>query len=339
MLNIIEYILFISLLICISCDSKRKDFISKEIQETGQRTVKGSLTAIDSVNLSKFNLYDASSIKMNKTHVFVKDTEDFKIVAIQKNDFDSHYTIDLQEGKGPREILQIQSFDVKDSTMVILDENQSKVLIFELPDIFKKEFTLEKVMPHRIRILNSKSFILFTPMVGSEFLFNRMNIHSESFSFFENVPSQHNPMVYEGFINTQDDNFYYAGYSEPMLKKYSSDGEIIYSVATIDNFDTEANYLESDDGAIMGYTPGALFSTSEFDIYQDYWLVLPYNNDDLSPTYLDIYDEKSGQYIGTVEGLKSGTTSLQIDNSYIYAISTNGKKFTLTRYKNDISFI
>ncbi len=248
-------------------------------------------------------------------------------------------TIDLKEGKGPQEILKLQSFDVTDTSMVILDERQNKILIFELPNIFIKEFTLKKeIIPHRIRLLNRNSYIIFAPWIGSEYLFSLMNVDREALLRFENVPPQHNPMVYEGFINTQNSNIYYAGYSEPLLKKYSSEGELLYSVATIDNFNTEANYMKSEGGAMMGYTPAAQYSTESFSIYQSYWVVIPYENGDQISTHLDIYNERNGHYLGTLEGLKPGTRSLQIDNEFIYAVSTNGKEFMLTRYKNDIQF-
>lgn len=339
-LNRFGTIVFISLLIFISCNEneEKKNFLSKEVQKTDQRTIKGSLAAIDSIDLAKFNIYDAYSIKMNQTHLFVKDSEDFKVVAISKDDFDSHYTIDIKEGKGPQEILHFQSFDVKDSLMVILDENYSKILTFKLPDIFIKEFTLQETTAHRIRILNSKSYILFTPIIGSKYLFNLMNINNKTLQRFENLPPQYNPMVYEGFINTQNDNIYYAGFSEPLLKKYASDGELAYSVATIDNFNTEANYLKTDGGAMMGYTPAAQFSTESFNIYQSYWIVIPYKNGDQISTNLDIYNEHNGHYLGSLEGLKPRTKDLQIDDTFIYAVSTDGEKFMLTRYKNDIQF-
>lgn len=145
-------------------------------------------------------------------------------------------------------------------------------------------------------------------------------------------------MVYEGFINTQNDNIFYAGFSEPLLKKYASDGKLAYSVATIDNFNTEANYMKSDGGAMMGYTPAAQFSTRSFNIYQSYWIVVSYKNGDQISTNLDIYNEHNGHYIGTLEGLKPRTKDLQVDDKFIYAVSTNGRKFMLTRYKNDIQF-
>lgn len=312
------------------------NFLSKEVQTTDQRTIKGALTAVDSVNLSKFNIYAAYSIKMNQTHLFVKDSEDFKVVAISKDDFENHYTIDIKEGKGPQEILHFQSFDVSDSSLVILDENYSKVLIFKLPDVFIKEFKLKEVMAHRIRILDNQSYIIFAPMIGSKYLFNLMNMNEGTLQRFGNIPAQHNPMVYEGFINTHNDNIYFAGYSEPLLKKYATEGELVYSVATIDNFNTEANYLQTDGGAMMGYTPAAQFSTRSFNIYQSYWVVVPYKNGDQVSTHLDIYNERNGHYLGTLEGLKPGTRSLQADDKFIYAVSTNGRKFTLTRYKNDI---
>ncbi len=331
-------IIFFSLLIFISCKEKKKNFLSKEVQKTDQRIIKGTLAAVDSVDLAEFNIYDAYSIKMNQTHLFVKDAKDFKIVAITKGDFDRHYTIGLKEGKGPKEILQLQSFDVTDSSLVILDERQDKILTFELPNVFIKEFKLKEVMAHRIRILNNKSYIIFAPMIGSKYLFNLMNINKGTLRRFENVPSQHNPLVYEGYINTQNNNIYYAGFSEPLLKKYSSDGELVYSVATIDNFNTEANYIKTDGGAMMGYTPAAQFSTEGFNIYQSYWIVIPHKNGDQISTHLDIYNEHNGHYIGTLDGLKPGTRSLQVDNKFIYAVSTNGEKFMLTRYKNDIQF-
>lgn len=336
MLNIIKVLVFIPLVVFVSCTEKRKKFISKKPQNIEKRIFKDTLSAIYDLNLSKLSLYNIGTLQINKTHIFISGEN--KIITIQKENFDNYLTINFSEGRGPQEILQLQSFDVTDSLMVILDERQNKVLTFKLPNSFIKEVTFKKLMPHRIRFLKRKSYVLFTPMIGSKHLFNIMNVDKGTLRRFENVPSKHNPMIYEGFINTHNDNIYYAGFSEPLLKKYSSDGDLLYSVSTIDNFNTVANYLKTEGGAIIGYTPAAQFSTNSFDIFNNYWLIIPFGKDNKPAVKLDIYDAENGKYIGSFAGLKPKTKVIRADDNYIYAISTNKGEYILTLYKNIIQF-
>lgn len=252
----------------LSCKKEKKKFTSKNPQSIESRTIKDTLTTVDSLNLSTLQLYDVRNIRLNTRRLFISGEK--KIVAITKDNFADYKTFHIDKGKGPQEILQLQSFDVSDSLLVVLDERQSKVLTYESNGEFIEEYTFIKLMPHRISIINSNSYVLFSPMIGMKYIFNVINVNKGTVHRFENIPSKHNPMVYEGIIEIQNSNLYYAGYSEPLLKKYSSKGELVYSVATIDNFNTEANYLRSEGKAMLGYTPGAQFSTVDFDISGKY---------------------------------------------------------------------
>ncbi|NGP87734.1 hypothetical protein [Fodinibius halophilus] len=318
----------------LSCKKEKKKFTNKSSQNIESRIVKGTLAAVDSLNLSKFQLYDVRNIRQNTSQLFISGEK--KIVAITKDNFSDYKTFHIAKGKGPQEILQLQSFDVVDSLLVVLDERQNKVLTYKPPGEFIEEHTFKKLMPHQIRIVNSNSYVLFSPMVGMKYIFNLVNVNNGTVHHFENVPSEHNPMLYEGIIEIQNSNLYYAGYSEPLLKKYSSEGELVYSVAIIDNFNTEANYLKSKGETMLGYAPGAQFSTVDFDISGKHILAISYGFDNEPNNIVDVYEELTGKYIRSLKGLKPKTIALSSDENHIYGISITQGKYILTLYKNSI---
>lgn len=336
--NVNKGIIFFSLLLLFACRKKHQKFTSRKLQPTDKRAHKDTLVPLDSLNLSKVDLYESGTLRINKTHLFVKGKD--KIVIISKDNFNKYKTIPFTKGKGPQEILQLKSFDVRDSQLVVLDERQNKVLTYSLPDVFKGENKFKKVMPHRIRILNRNSYLLFAP-ANSEYLFDEVNVKKGEVFRFGKLPPKHNLLVYEGNIEVQQNNIYYAGFSEPLLKKYSLDGELLYSVATIDNYDTEANYVKNEDSNIrmIGFTPAAQFSTAGFDIFSNYWFVIPYRLDNKLKGELDIYNKDSGKYLGTVDGLKPKTRKIRADDNFIYTISQSQGYYVLTRYKNTIQFL
>ncbi|MGD8747668.1 MAG: hypothetical protein PVI44_04320 [Balneolaceae bacterium] len=337
MWNVIKVTILLSLLLLFACKEKHKKFTSRKPQSIEKRAYKDTLVPLDSLNLSKVDLYESGTLRINKTHLFVKGKD--KIVIISKDNFDNHKTITFKKGKGPQEILQLESFDVRDSLLTVLDERQNKVLTYRLPNVFEGENKFNKVMPHRIRILNRNSYLLFAP-ASSEYLFNEVNTKKGEVFRFGKLPLNHNLLVFEGYIDVKNNNIYYAGFSEPMLKKYSLDGDLLYSVATIDNYDTEANYVKSEDGnnLMIGFTPAAQFSTAGFDIFNNYWFIIPYRLDNKLTGELDIYNKHSGKYLGTVDGLKARTRKIRADDNFIYAISQSQGDYVLTRYKNTIQF-
>ncbi len=332
-------------LIACSNQDKTDNFFEKEIQNKTQRTVKGSLAAMDSLRLSTFDVFNPGWLEENEKQLIIIDGD--KFVVFNKQNFDEHYTIDLAKGKGPNEVIGVNALDVKDSLIALVDANQMKVLIGKIPEMFGNEMVWEKIfeldakkVPHRINIIDSDSYLIFSKESGSEFSFNFINKKGVRINGFEKLPSTHDILLslkYQGFTEVNGNSIYYAGFAEPILKKYNLEGEIAYSISTIDNYNTEANYASSEgnEQAVYGYAPGALFSTRNFDIYKNYWFVIPASNEDFPLTYLDIYSTGNGKYRGSFR-LNNRAKFVQIDDQFIYIVFNINDEYFLKVYQNDI---
>jgi len=341
---------FIIIVFLISCSSQDKsvDFFKKEIQNKDQRTIKGSLTAVDSIKLSTLDIYNVYWLRMNENHLFISGGKQFNIV--NKKNFNEHYTINFAEGRGPDEVIGVNTLDVKDSLVALGDVNQRKVLIGKIPEIFKREIIWKKNLvldtkaaPNRISIIDPDTYLVFSRESSSEFSFNIIDKKGVRINGFEKLPSTHDlhdillSLKYQGYTMVHGNNIYYAGYAEPILKKYNLKGEMAYSVSTIDNYNTEANYMSSvgKQQSVYGYAPGTLFSTRDFDIHKNYWLVIPDSNGKDNFAYIDIYDEEHGVYIGSFT-LTNIPKFMRSDDRFIYVIETIQDELYLNVYKNDI---
>ncbi|MDZ7715095.1 MAG: hypothetical protein U5J95_02665 [Balneolaceae bacterium] len=148
---------------------------------------------------------------------------------------------------------------------------------------------------------------------------------------------QNNMLSYEGVISGQENKIYFAGYSEPIIKKIDSDGNIVFSKSTIDNYDTSANYAKTQSGDLsnnlLSYTPGALFSSLDLDVCDEHLFIIPHYNDDESFKYLDLYSSIDGKYLETYT-TDHFLTSLTVDSANVYAITVgDGTKF-ISKFDN-----
>ena len=324
---------------CSAHRPKRK-FLDKTPQKTHHRIVMGKLDPADSLNLATLGIYRPGWIRLNKTLLFISNNVgEYKIVALDKHDLKEDDSLNIHKGKGPGEMVNFMDFDVRDSLLVLVDENQRKMEFWKLPDVFLKEVVMPnpKVSPHRLQIISADRYLIFSPMYSSSFLFNVVNGKGDRVSEFAKIPANYNMFAYEGETRFVGKNMYYAGFSEPLLKKYTLTGRLDYSVSTIDNYNTTGNYVTIQGGtnAVMRYAPGALFSTPDFDVDKSYWYVLPAPNGDPKFTYMDIYKEESGDYLATFK-LRHFAVHVRVDNQFIYTIEKEKDNYLLTVYKNNI---
>lgn len=82
------------------------------------------------------------------------------------------------------------------------------------------------------------------------------------------------PFSTNGTIKTIKDTLYYVGGYDPYIKKYV-DGVKSYSRATIDNHDSSLNYITviSNDSRSTSLSPAAIFSSRDFDVKRDPFLL------------------------------------------------------------------
>ncbi len=247
------------------------------------------------------------------------------MVAIDKRDPASFRFIGAGKGQGPGEVSGFGDLAVDDQKIVFATRH--RVITWSKSGTLLRDMQVE-VGVRRIRPLASDLFILFAP-ASLDYLFNIIDGDGRVVSSFEMSGLESEAFLkYEGMIDVDERHVYYAGYSESLIRKYTLEGDWVYSVATIDNHLSEVNYVTSDlDGGrvAMGYTQTALYASLGIAVYGDYLLVQPApdrNQDVPDLLAFDVYDASNGQYLETYD-LSGLPDSFSVDDEYIYTVETD----------------
>ncbi len=306
-------------------DKAERDFFSKREQSKKGRTVTAQMQAIDSLNLSDYEVFRGSLIRIDNGRIYVSDGGLGKVVAIDKRDPTSFRFIGAGKGQGPGEVTGFSDFAVDDQKIVLASRH--RVITWSKSGTLSRDLRVE-LQVRRLRPLASDLFIILSP-ASLDYLFNIIDGDGGVVRSFERVGLESGASLkYEGRIDVDARHVYYAGYSESLIRKYTLEGDLVYSVATIDNHSSEVNYVTSDlaEGIVaMGYTQWALYATLGIAVYGDYLLVQPApdrNQDVPDLLAFDVYDASDGQYLETYS-LSGLPNSFAVDDDHIYTVETD----------------
>lgn len=314
-------------------------------QEIEQRSNKGILTVKDSLLLSeRYGILNASSLKMNGQILYIKDQAQQKIYAIDKHTLNHKASISISEGRGPRELTGLGSFDVASETVVISSINMQKIQTWNIDGSFRNEFRYKNLHPRRIRLNSNNNMVILSNFFfvdGERNLIQVINSDGKPVSSFGKVSEEnYSSLKAEGYMLIDEkDNVYYAGYSEHILKKWDPNGNLIYSIKSIDDYPGEANYatVEGGDQKVSGYLEHAYFNAVGTTLYKDKWIIIHGGiyNDESNHCMLDVYDRNNGQYLFTIE-LPYKTGHIAVDDQYLYALHTIKNEIYLVTYDIDL---
>ncbi len=282
-----------------------EDFLHKVPQTATERVVDSRLVATDSLRLSDYDVLTPRRILVDVDWIFVDDVGEGRILAVAKEDFETHRFIGRGTGEGPGEMSRFRGFDVLDGELVLANR-PGRLSRYT----FEGELVGELVIgqhPVRIAAVGDGAVAVLDPLNGDHLLtvVNATGGATGGQGMVPN-PAAELRMAWHlrsmGAIDYHDGHIYFAGFSESLIKKYSLDGELVYSVATIDNHSSELNYMESESESVIaaGYTEQALYSALNIRVYGRYSLVQPVRDDAGEVLrYLDAYDATTGKYEGS----------------------------------------
>lgn len=306
-------------------DQAESDFLSKREQVKKERNVTARMQAIDSLNLSDYEAFQGSLVRVDDHRIYVSDSDLGMVVAINKRNPTSYHLIGNGKGQGPGEVSGFSDFAVDEQHIVIASSN--RVITWSKSGALVQDMRVD-FRVRRLRPLAAYRFLIYTPSTVDH-LFNIVDGQGKVVRSFEKaVDDGFMGLKYEGEIDVDAGHVYYAGYSESLIKKYRLDGDLVYSFATIDNHPSEFNYTTSvagGDFVSMGYSPTAMFATLGIAVYGDYLLVHPapgMNQDVPDPLAFDVYDASDGQYLETYN-LSGFPHSFAVDDDHIYTIETD----------------
>ncbi len=321
--------------------TEKPDFLQKKSQKADKRNFEKNIVTVDSLKLSNYGLFGSGHMEITEDRLYVYDYESHKLVAFDKNDFTKKIEINFSKGKGPREFGGVNDLSVNQSKILLGDPDLKRLSIWQHPKKFQEVINLD-VDPHRVELMGQDRYLIYSTSFNTKYIFSILNSKGKVLRQFEQMPKNHNPLAYEGHIEVEDNHIYYAGHAEPVLKKYDAKGNLKYSVSTIDYYFTKANYVTPTGDSkqkLYTYSQYALFSSNEFDIYKDYWAVVPHSNDHSENVedfyYLDFYNKGDGKYITSFD-LDHTTGEVRVDDQFIFLYQKIDDEYYLKVLENDL---
>ena len=333
--SIMKNLTLLILTFIVGCQEKNTTFIWSEKNNSNlQRSIQ-NVTLADSLDLDELEKFYVLDLVQDNDFLYVLEGDKNEILKIKKDNFQIQVDLTFKEGRGPGEILSITDYDVNNEFLMIFDQKQQKIVLFDKKGSFVREFITEEVVIDKIKFLENEKLLTYS-MSQNEYIFNIIDfkgIVENSFISFE--PELHF-LMYTGDFVIYDKFLYFAGYSEPILKKYSLENKKqIYSVSVIDSYESSTNYVKSELGGyrMAGYSPGALYASLGMTVDSNRIYATPHHNGTPGYKYVDMYDVEDGQYISSIQVKHyPKLRGIQVENNYIYTLESRRDNNWLFKY-------
>lgn len=321
-----------------------QSFWDKTEQSASSRIISGSLEVSDSINLHEhFGMINPGRLLQNQDFFIVTDQpsdEYSQIYLITKSELELHQIIRITHGRGPGEMLSLQGLAVNDETLLLTDMNLQKILLFDLNGTFEKEVVTDFFMFGHNQFRSDGLMILFSnplDFTGNP-LFFLVNTDGQRVDTFGDISEQdfNHLKVYGYNAIDEHSNFYYAGYSEHIIKKWSPDGQELFSVGTVGNPESDFNYISSmnDDVRIMGYAEGGYYSATQVFLGENYIWIEHAGDIGFEPSrYLDAYSRENGSYQFSYTRPTHTARSMLASEGVFYSLEYFDDDLHLVQYK------
>lgn len=354
-MNTLKYCFLITILcICISCNEKQNQgrtgvFLHGKAQTAESRVFADKISAPDEIaSLDTLRLFNPFSIVVSNDQVIVHNgPPNTRFWVANTKNLSENFTFG-SPGRGPGEYLN--PIDVEfsaDGFIYVMDSRLRRLDKWSATGEIIESKVFETLEPYRMALNEgSNELIVFTPPRNQ--LFHRYDRDYNYVSSFQSSSDSLRLFLrrvqLSGEINSDPNGLYYAGYGNHFLKKYSFDGELLYSRKMIEEIQPPSIITEE-----TGDSNGTMFRISDdfkpaartMMSYQDKIFVLYMGNDsNLMGRTVDVYNSDSGDYLYS---LKISTkdrraSSIDIDsNGTVYSLEFDrNMNYVLYTYKLDV---
>jgi len=317
--------LFTIIFLFTSCNNEQtignsEVFLSGKAQTSNSRIFADNIgnpnefASLDTLQLFRPYLFDVSN---NKVVINNSGTEEAKfLVAITENPSNNHTFGSY--GKGPGEYLNPIGAEISnDGSIYVIDSQLRRLDKWSQSGELIESKLFDSYAPHRMTFIeNLNELYIFTP--SEDRLFHRYDSNYNHLTSFQNASDSLGFVlknVYlSGDIDSDHNHIYYAGYGNHFLKKYSSNGKLLFSRVMIEEITPPSLVSEVVDGngEMLKISDDFKAAARTIDLYQNKIFVLYLGNDfDLIGRTIDVYDSDTGDYM----------YSLKISNKYRRALN------------------
>ncbi|PWN05649.1 hypothetical protein [Rhodohalobacter mucosus] len=318
------------------CSEERPEFqhfLDGEPQDQAERIVTVLDSPVDILNFSDFDIYSPGTLEQNSTHLFLIDFGSYSIIKLAKENFQQPETILFREGSGPGELQSLQSIAAGEKHLYAGDPRQRRIVVTDTDGNHIRDIEA-RFSPDNL-VYVGEDMLLNYDAHQQDNLFTFYDMYRDSMSGFEEIEFGFSEvMKYPGYLSANGSSIYFSGYSEPLLRKYSINGELLFSRKTIDNFDTSDQYEERTmgDNRIVTFSDDALFSAIDVSQQGEYLYVIPYHNGNKDYKYIDLYSSETGRYVKTYT-LEYYPRKIITDENFIHMLVRDGEDNLLVKYR------
>jgi len=327
------------LVISIACNeevAEAESFFERTPQTIDERVFHDSLVLVDSTKLLAHGVHDARNVFLHDGLLYVGDTAETRVAVFSPEDLSLVSLIGHGSGEGPGELGGLRDFAVGRGFIALCSEPERKVALYDFDGSHRGDFFLNDAPPHRLAATEDVVVVL-SPFSSKE-VFSVVSSEGEVRIGWEQRADDTSPLAYSGIVEAADNHVYFAGISESTLRKYSLDGELLFSRATIDDVPPNTNYatFEGSTHTSWRYTDHAVLSSLDMAVLGDYMLVYPLH-DTMGDRIraLDVYDSADGTYQKSFR-MQHLARSVTGDATQIFMLEYIEEELYLMAYENPL---
>lgn len=346
--------LFSSLCLITACKNelgKSNDevFLQGKAQTSTSRIFKDKIgSPVEFASLDTLRLFNPFSIVVSNDQVIVHNgPPNTRFWVANTKNLSESFTFGSL-GKGPGEYLSPIDIEFSaDGSIYVMDSRLRRLDKWSATGEIIESKVFETLEPYRMALAEvSNDLYIFTPPRNQ--LFHRYDRDYNYVSSFQSSSDSLRLFLrrvqLSGEINSDPNGLYYAGYGNHFLKKYSFDGELLYSRKMIEEIQPPSIITEEtgDSNSTMfrisdDFKPAARTMMS----YQDKIFVLYLGNDsNLMGRTVDVYNSDSGDYLYSLKISTKDRRADYIDidsNGTIYSLEFDrNMNYVLYTYKLDV---
>jgi hypothetical protein len=312
-----------------SCTENIDGYFDGNVQPVSDRIIESNLMPNSKLLLEDFGVSSPLSIDVNSRDIIIPDFRENTISIINKDNLALRSEIKLSQGEGPGEVNRMNDVHATDEYLFVLDNSLSRILVLDYYGELLQEITINS---NANRILAAPSIspekiIVYSTNPGQK-IFSIFDMEGNLLSEFGDLSGETlNPMMLGGRVHSGEitNSVFFVGRAEPIIKGFSLEGDELFSVKNIDNYNSSTNYevREFEDGSrASSFSEDALFSANYSDVDQKYIYVIPFHNDNDQYKFIDIYNKTDGVYVNSIE-LEAYSGLLAVGESKLYTLGGN----------------
>jgi len=302
------------------------------------------------IDLSRYNMLSLNRMVGNGEGVLAfLDYSDERVVIFDTKMINNENPFQKIGGSIGRGSMNFgNSFDVKfvsKNELMVTDIANARLSSWSTDGKFLGTISMENTIPSRLAVCEDGSLYILLENYTKKGTLAKLDAKTRlPVSVFQKVNRyDFQSILYrDGSLVCLNGEVIYASYYLDFLKRYDSEGNLLYSNELIEKVSTNELLVSGNNelGEFIRRSQTARRSVGELRIYQGYLFVGYSGNTDTYMRRIDIYDPSDGIYLGTIP-MKEPFEEFEIDDTGLYILTTENYDSSpyLMRFSWDIEII